>query len=93
MSQSLVSCIGLKFSQLKVMCGLSMDSSAREERAIDAVDSDPIPSGVFLAVYKEKLQGKQLAIEFKALSKNEEQHSTNAALRNVLMNSKQEVVT
>lgn len=50
------------------MCGLSMDSSAREERAIDAVDSDPIPSGVFLAVYKEKLQGKQLAIEFKVSS-------------------------
>ncbi|BFY99153.1 hypothetical protein BsWGS_02193 [Bradybaena similaris] len=93
MSKSLVSCLGVKVSQLKVMCGLSLDSTAREERAVNAVASDPIPSSKFLSVYKQRSQGKQLAIEFKALAKNQEEHATNAALRNVLLNSKQEVIS
>ncbi|KAH9498453.1 hypothetical protein Btru_007521 [Bulinus truncatus] len=65
MSKSLVSCIGLKVSQLKVMCGLSVASSEMEGGAVEAAGCEPIPSGVFLRVYKQKLQGKQLATEFK----------------------------
>ncbi|XP_059175625.1 receptor-type tyrosine-protein phosphatase mu-like isoform X2 [Physella acuta] len=93
MSKNLVSCLGVKVSQLKVMCGLSMDPDSREQRAIDSVVGEAIPACNFVNVYRQKRQEKQLAIEFKAVMKNQEEHTSSAALRNVLLNTKQDVVT
>ncbi|XP_025109408.1 receptor-type tyrosine-protein phosphatase kappa-like isoform X2 [Pomacea canaliculata] len=92
MGKNLLSSLGARLSQLKVMCGLSVDSTAKEEKAIASVRRDPIPATRFLQVYKQRKTKKQLAIEFKAISRNQEDHPTSAALRNVLLNVKQEVI-
>ncbi|KAK3796933.1 hypothetical protein RRG08_032237 [Elysia crispata] len=93
MSKSLASYIGIKVAQLKVMCGLSVDLEAIEDKAVNSVSPDPIAANKFQSVYRQRLRNKQLDLEFKAIGKSCEDHSTNAALRNVLLNVKQDVVT
>lgn len=65
MGKNLLSSLGAKLSQLKVMCGLSVDSSAKEEKAVAAVRRDPIPSARFLHVLKQRKHDQQLSTEFK----------------------------
>ena len=65
MGKNLLSSLGATLSQLKVMCGLSVDSSAKEEKAVAAVRRDPIPSARFLHVYKQRKHEQRVSIEFK----------------------------
>ena len=65
MGKNLLSSLGATLSQLKVMCGLSVDSSAKEEKAVAAVRRDPIPSARFLHVYKQRKHERRVSIEFK----------------------------
>ncbi|KAK7490500.1 hypothetical protein BaRGS_00018286 [Batillaria attramentaria] len=65
MGKNLLSSVGAKLSQLKVMCGLSVDSAAKEEKAVAAVRRDPVPASRFLHVCKQRKFDKQLATEFK----------------------------
>ncbi|GFO03957.1 receptor-type tyrosine-protein phosphatase kappa [Plakobranchus ocellatus] len=93
MSKSLASYIGVKVAQLKVMCGLSVDPEAAGDKGMASVTPEPIASSKFLSVYRQRLKTKQLAVEFQAINNSCEDHSANAALRNVLLNIKQDVVT
>ncbi|BFZ16320.1 hypothetical protein BsWGS_19359 [Bradybaena similaris] len=92
MSKNLSSYIGVKVADLKVLCGLSLNATSHEERDLSNVVPDPIPCGSFLTVYKQKLQRKQLPMEFETLDRHQEAHSTSAALRNVQMNVKPEII-
>ncbi|XP_076440176.1 receptor-type tyrosine-protein phosphatase kappa-like isoform X2 [Babylonia areolata] len=92
MGKNLLNSLGAKLSQLKVMCGLSVDSAAKEEQAVAAVRRDPIPAASFVAVYRHRHLDQRLGTEFKAVSKNQEDHPTAAAMRNVLNNVKQDIV-
>ena len=65
MGKNLLNSLGAKLSQLKVMCGLSVDSAAKEEKAVAAVRRDPIPASRFLSVCKLKNHDQQLSTEFK----------------------------
>ncbi|XP_070194716.1 receptor-type tyrosine-protein phosphatase kappa-like [Littorina saxatilis] len=92
MGKNLLNSLGAKLSQLKVMCGLSVDSTAKEEKAVAAVRRDPIPTARFLAVIRQRKHEQHVSTEFKAVSKNQEDHPTSAAMRNVLYNVKQDII-
>ncbi|KAL8582188.1 hypothetical protein ACOMHN_004107 [Nucella lapillus] len=69
MGKNILNSLGAKLSQLKVMCGLSVDSAAaKEERAVAAVRREPVPASSFLSsVYyrSKKTLDQRLGTEFK----------------------------
>ncbi|XP_046355427.2 receptor-type tyrosine-protein phosphatase kappa-like [Haliotis rufescens] len=95
MGKKLLRSFNAQLLKFKVMCGLSMDSAAKEEKAVASVCQDPIPVARFLHTLRQKKSDKQLNIEVRAIVRNQEEFPCTTAMspRNINFNIKQEVVT
>ena len=63
MGKKLLSSLSAQFVRFKVMCGLSLDPAAKEEKAVLSVTPEPIPSYRFLHTLHKKKTDKHLNIE------------------------------